>query len=154
MIINRLLNCRVRFFGEIVLPFVSIVSYFWICLWKSESLSWDSRMFLALLGAVFFNYFISYWNNRKMIKDQRFLEVKIYVLLWEIIVPMLTMVVVIFLMILENRFYDWNVFVNALNNIDIYIVVLIGILFLFFFRRGLRLMDTLRNNNLAESVSE
>ena len=56
-----------------------------------------------------------------MIKDQRFLEVKIYVLLWEIIVPMLTMVVVIFSMILENRFYDWNVFLNALNSIGIYI---------------------------------
>ena len=108
-------------YRDVLIPFVSIVSFFWICLWKSESLSWDSRMFLALLGAVFFNYFISYWNNRKMIKDQRFLEVKIYVLLWEIIVPMLTMVVVIFSMILENRFYDWNVFLNALNSIGIYI---------------------------------
>ncbi len=141
-------------YRDVLIPFVSIVSFFWICLWKSESLSWDSRMFLALLGAVFFNYFISYWNNRKMIKDQRFLEVKIYVLLWEIIVPMLTMVVVIFSMILENRFYDWNVFLNALNSIGIYIVVLVGVLFLFFFLRGLRLMDILRNNNLAGSVSE
>ncbi len=152
MIISRLLNCKINFFRDIGIPFVSIVSFFWICLWKSESLSWDSRMFLALLGAVFFNYFISYWNNRKMIKDQRFLEVRIYVLLWEIIVPMLTMVVVIFSMILENRFYDWNVFLNALNSIGIYIVVLVGILFLFFFRRGLRLMDILSNNNLAGSV--
>lgn len=152
MIISRLLNCKISFFRDIGIPFVTIGSFFLICLWKSESLSWDSRMFLALLGAVFFNYFISYCNNRKMIKDQRFLEVKIYVFLWEIIVPMLIMVVVIFLMILENRFYDWNVFVNALKNIDV--VVLIDILFLFFFRRALRLLDILRNNNLAGSVSE
>ena len=38
-------------YRDVLIPFVSIVSFFWICLWKSESLSWDSRMFLALLGA-------------------------------------------------------------------------------------------------------
>lgn len=147
-------NSYSKIFFSIFFPLFSILFFFWFCLWRQAELTGDSRMFLALLIAVFFNYFILYWNNRKMIKEQRFLEVKIYVWLWEIIIPMLVMVVVIFFMILENRFFDWNILVNAFSKIDIYIVILIGILFLFFFRRGLRLMKILRNDNLAGSLSE
>jgi hypothetical protein len=142
-----------KFFLEIFFPLINIGIIFCFCLWYKElSFTWDSRMYLALLVAVFFNYFLLYAHNRHIDKEQKYSIIRLHVIVWEIAVPILVMVLVIVSIIYENQFYNEELFLKSSNFGAFYILIVVIALFLFFLVRAIRLAVHIKSKKIVVKV--
>lgn len=135
MIISRLLNCKIIFFRDIGIPFVTIGVVFYFAYWDSKPIDWSYLMYRQLFSSVFFNYFVTkiiYWKVKK-----QFNVSKLYVLLWEIGAPLISIFLVFISLLMENKFYDWNVLINSDGDTNIYVAIVMLFLFLFFLYKGM-----------------
>ena len=135
MIISRLLNCKINFFRDIGIPFVTIGGVFYFAYWDSKPIDWSYLMYRQLFSAVFFNYFVTkiiYWKVKK-----QFNVSKLYVLLWEIGAPLISIFLVFISLLMENKFYDWNVLINSNGDTNIYVAIVMLFLLLFFLYKGM-----------------
>lgn len=124
------------FFRDIVIPFGTIGVMFYFAFWGCKPPEWGYLMYRQLFSAVFFNYFLTkiiYWG----VKSQEFNVSRLYVLLWEIIAPLVVIVFVFFSLLLESKFYDWNVLIRSRNESSLYVALVMFFLFLFFLRKGI-----------------
>ncbi|WP_158728523.1 MULTISPECIES: hypothetical protein [unclassified Flavobacterium] len=132
MIINRLLHYKI--FRDIGIPFVTIGVMFYFAYWDSKAIDWSYSMYRQLFSAVFYNYFVNkmiYWKMKK-----EFNVSKLYVLLWEIGAPLASIFLVLFSLLIENKFYNWNVLINSSGDTAFYVAIVMLFLFLFFLCKG------------------
>lgn len=127
--------CDFDFFRDIGIPFVAIGVMFYFSFWASKPIDWSYLMYRQLFSAVFYNYFVTkmiYWKVKK-----EFNVSKLYVVLWEIIAPLMVIVLVFVSLLIENKFYNWNVLINSTSETKIYVAIVMLFLFLFFLYKGI-----------------
>ena len=125
-------------FLEIALPFLGIIFFFWFALWDFGSLTWDYRMYKALLVAVFFNFFLR--KSMKIKNENGDGKLDLYVVLWEIAVPLVVIVLVILSLIIENKFYSWTVLVTSFREVNFYVLLVMVFLLLYFVCKGFEIV--------------
>jgi hypothetical protein len=123
------------FFRDIGIPFVTIGVMFYFAYWDSRPIDSSYLMYRQLFLAVFFNYFVTkmiYWKVKK-----EFNVSKLYVLLWEIGAPLISMFLVFISLLIENKFYNWNFLISSSGDTNIYVAIVVFFLFLFFLYKGI-----------------
>lgn len=133
------------FFRDIGIPFVMIGVMFYFAYWDSKPIDWSYSMYRQLFSAVFYNYFVNkmiYWKMKK-----EFNVSKLYVLLWEIGAPLISIFLVFFSLLIENKFYDWNVLINSSGDTGVYVAIVMFFLFLFFLYKGMLFFVKEKNNS-------
>ncbi|MBP4138902.1 hypothetical protein [Flavobacterium geliluteum] len=121
-------------FWDMIFPFFVIVIFFWIVLWDRVALTWNFRMYMALLLSVFFNFFL----NKFLIKSMKGFNNSsiLYVFLWEITIPILAIFMTFLSIFKEYKFYDWNILTEKKNFGMVCIFVFLVVAFVFFLFRG------------------
>lgn len=118
---------KFSFFGDLIFPLTSIAGFFYICLWRFDTFSWDSRMYLALLIAVFSNYFMI-----KQIQGKKNEIRYYYVSFWEILVPLIVLGLLVFSIIIELNFFKTDSLVDF-NQVGLFCILFCSVVLFFFF---------------------
>ena len=121
-------------FGDVVIPFFVVAGMFFFAYWYSKSFTWDYLMFRQLFSAIFFNFFLqkglTYGLNKN--KKRSFL----YVILWEIVAPLLAISLVFVSLTIEFKLYNIDfLFINYKFAI---IALVMLVLLQYFVRKGIK----------------
>ena len=123
-----------KVFWDVIFPFFSIVLFFWVALWNQGVLTWDYRMYMALLLSVLFSFFL----QRLLYKVMNVVNNKslLYELLWEIVIPVLVTFMVVCSLVDEYRFYNLNMLTLKENQGMFYVFIFLGVILVCFLFKG------------------
>ena len=121
-------------FGDVVIPFFVVAGMFFFAYWYSKSFTWDYLMFRQLFSAIFFNFFLQKGLTYGLNKNKK--RSSLYVILWEIVAPLLAISLVFVSLTIEFKLYTIDfLFINYKFAI---IALVMLVLLQYFVRKGIK----------------
>ena len=121
-------------FGDVVIPFFVVAGMFFFAYWYSKSFTWDYLMFRQLFSAIFFNFFLQKGLTYVLNKNKK--RSSLYVILWEIVAPLLAISLVFVSLTIEFKLYNIDfLFINYKFAI---IALVMLVLLQYFGRKGIK----------------
>ena len=121
-------------FGDVVIPFFVVAGMFFFAYWYSKSFTWDYLMFRQLFSAIFFNFFLQKGLTYGLNKNKE--RSSLYVILWEIVAPLLAISLVFVSLTIEFKLYNIDfLFINYKFAI---IALVMLVLLQYFVRKGIK----------------
>ena len=107
---------------------------FFFAYWYSKSFTWDYLMFRQLFSAIFFNFFLQKGLTYVLNKNKK--RSSLYVILWEIVAPLLAISLVFVSLTIEFKLYNIDfLFINYKFAI---IALVMLVLLQYFVRKGIK----------------